>query len=155
MRGLSTTKRATQLLQVGMEGWLRRSLMLAFVEFYSTEHWWPVKFVSSWRSDKCCRNANDQIFVKSAGYVIFNRQSSFGEMGPQHNDNWHMAGQILDSISVFHHLCTLPAFKLCICTVVKNFALNKRMHSRDVPQSLSTPLVLPDHEMTWLINSCS
>jgi len=49
IRPLSTTKRATQLLQGSVEGSLRRSWMLAILEFYLTEHWRPVKFMSSSR----------------------------------------------------------------------------------------------------------
>jgi len=53
--------------------------MLAIVEFYLTKRWRPVKFMSSWRSDKCWRNSNDQIFVKSGCQVNFDSRSKFGE----------------------------------------------------------------------------
>ena len=65
-----------------MEGWLWRNLMLAIAEFYLTERRRPVKFISSWWSVKCWRNANDQIFVKSACQDNVDSQSKFGETGP-------------------------------------------------------------------------
>ena len=37
------------------------------VEFYLTGHWWPVKFLSTWRSVNCWRNTINQMLVKSAG----------------------------------------------------------------------------------------
>ena len=39
--------------------------------------------MSRWRSVKCWRNANDQIFVKSACQVNFDSRSKFGEANPK------------------------------------------------------------------------
>jgi len=39
--------------------------------------------MSSWWSDKCWKNANNQIFVKSASQINFDSRSKFGETGPK------------------------------------------------------------------------
>ena len=42
------------------------------VKYWLTQHWWQIKFMSSWRPIKCCRNVINQISVILACLVNFN-----------------------------------------------------------------------------------